>query len=334
MAPLPHDGPYAVHFDSRIFRTLALTGSGRCFPRLERRRSFRRVWDRRFSGSSTVALAAFCHSRNHQERYAVLFFVSWFLITLAPMLPLPDHHSDYYLTIPADRSGDARRARYSSPGAWHKLGGPGDVARRCLLRADPAAAYLRVMIPDRPHRHPLVAGPQPGRSGAGARGPGGARKPIPEKPSFWTGSQPIFTTVRHRRIRHLLGWASTDAYLTPASRDTIHPATGLRQAFPSGFGSCQPAKMRSPTTSCGILRMSAITSVTSRRPGNGRLRTSFLDADIRASTSSSRGWQSPVGLPAGSRMVFAGIRDSLDAAAGYGSARRARVRDGQAAPRR
>jgi hypothetical protein len=48
----------------------------------------------------TAALTAFVVRQLTKSRHSVLFFLAWFLVTLAPMVPLPDHHSDYYLTIP------------------------------------------------------------------------------------------------------------------------------------------------------------------------------------------------------------------------------------------
>jgi hypothetical protein len=45
-----------------------------------------------------AALLAFLVRRIYQRDYRVLFCCSWFLLLMAPVLPLPNHVSDYYLT--------------------------------------------------------------------------------------------------------------------------------------------------------------------------------------------------------------------------------------------
>ncbi len=100
VAPIPTSGPYAVHVDARIFRALALYGKWSLLP---------------------VDWAAFGHSvavgkcllwigiagvltlltlEIRRRRPTVLFFIVWYLATLVPVLVLPDHHTDYYLTMP------------------------------------------------------------------------------------------------------------------------------------------------------------------------------------------------------------------------------------------
>ncbi len=48
-----------------------------------------------------VALLAFIVCQVRQRRFLPLFLVGWFLIALAPLLPLHNHVTDYYLFIPA-----------------------------------------------------------------------------------------------------------------------------------------------------------------------------------------------------------------------------------------
>lgn len=97
-APLPTDGPYAVHVNGRIFQTLATYWKWALIPQhwpdkfLFRARAL--LW------VITAVLAAFSIRELMKRRYRVLFFASWFLISLAPMLPIPEHLTDYYLTIP------------------------------------------------------------------------------------------------------------------------------------------------------------------------------------------------------------------------------------------
>jgi hypothetical protein len=49
----------------------------------------------------TLAAIAFAVRRAARRDYAPLLALSWFVITLAPYLPLPDHKMDYYLAVPS-----------------------------------------------------------------------------------------------------------------------------------------------------------------------------------------------------------------------------------------
>jgi len=97
-APLPSSGPYAVHLDARVFRTFAKYWKLALLPEIW---SGRGGWQGRlvFYGL-TAALLAFLVREIGKARYAAVFGVLWFLITLAPMLPIPDHVTNYYVTIP------------------------------------------------------------------------------------------------------------------------------------------------------------------------------------------------------------------------------------------
>jgi hypothetical protein len=48
-----------------------------------------------------VGFAAFAVSRLRRREWTVAFCFGWFVLLLAPMLGLPNHVSDYYLTLPA-----------------------------------------------------------------------------------------------------------------------------------------------------------------------------------------------------------------------------------------
>jgi hypothetical protein len=52
------------------------------------------------SACVTLALAVFVISRLLRREFAAVFYVGWFLLLLAPMLPLPNHLTEYYLAIP------------------------------------------------------------------------------------------------------------------------------------------------------------------------------------------------------------------------------------------
>lgn len=99
-APIPASGAYAIHFDWRIFRTLLLYGKWSLLPVDWEAFGHSRRIGRIILWVSILALAGLSVAEFRRRRPALLFFASWFLITLAPVLPLWDHHSDYYLTIP------------------------------------------------------------------------------------------------------------------------------------------------------------------------------------------------------------------------------------------
>ena len=264
----------------------------------------------------------FCHSGTGRKfRYAVLFCVFWFLITLAPMLPLPDHHTDYYLTVPviglAMLCGLGISRAFGAVSVWrlaesNRL----DIGR--ALRAGAVlillAAYLRVMIPTARSATRWWLDRSLASRGGWFSGCGRPRKPIREKPSFWTAFRPIFTTVRSAN-RPSIRLGLNEAYLTPASRDTIHPHLDFGKL---SHLILDPAALRRAITHEQVVIYSDVgdhlrnvteaweRSVSSRSPPTDH------------GTSSSRRWQSPVGLSAGSRMVtswnqpvFAGCRGAL-----------------------
>jgi hypothetical protein len=140
-APLPTDGPYAIHFDRRMFQTLATYWHWSLTPYnywpgriLLHRRAF--LW------IASLALAAFFVREIVRRRYLVIFCGLWFLIAIAPMVPIPDHVTDYYLTIPL--IGLSMAAAWGVECAWRATGGKRwvwSIAALFLI-----AAYLRVTI--------------------------------------------------------------------------------------------------------------------------------------------------------------------------------------------
>ncbi|HUK15064.1 MAG TPA: hypothetical protein VLW65_01560 [Bryobacteraceae bacterium] len=89
-APAPHLGPYAPRVDARIFTTLWTYWGwalGRMAPAM--------------TVALTAAALAFTLRRALRGDYVPLIGFAWFLITLAPYLPLPEHKMDYYLAVPS-----------------------------------------------------------------------------------------------------------------------------------------------------------------------------------------------------------------------------------------
>jgi hypothetical protein len=219
VAPLPSDGPYAIHFDSRIFHTLAVYWKWSLLPATWRTGDrFGRMGPAIF-WILTIALSAFVIREIRQRRYVVLFFVSWYWITLAPMLPLPGHRTDYYLTIPAiglAMLGGLCMSRALSVNRLTIQRTLGVCAALILF-----AAYLRVMIPtaristqwwlDRSRKvRGLVLGVQ------------AAQEAHPGKTIVLDG---IRTDLYDSSISEsaISSVGLNEAYLTPASKDTIHP---------------------------------------------------------------------------------------------------------------
>lgn len=210
LAPLPRDGVYALHFDSRIFHTIATYWQWSLRPWSDSTRAAKVIlW------ILTFALAAFLLRRLTKHTNHVLFFAAWFLITLAPVVPLPLHISDYYLTIPllglAMLAGAAVARACHSQWTWR-------VAAIALL-----AAYLGEMIPfDRTaarwwlDRSLAVRGLVLGVQAAERTHPGKTivlDRISSELYDISLGVSAVTSVGLH------------EAYLTPASQDTIHPAS-------------------------------------------------------------------------------------------------------------
>jgi hypothetical protein len=101
-APVAHEGPYALHLDSRILTTLWTYWTWALGPP-------RLVVVRPISswvvGLSVAVLTAACVTliavQASRRKYLGLFAIAWFVIVLSPYLLLSDHLTDYYVAIPA-----------------------------------------------------------------------------------------------------------------------------------------------------------------------------------------------------------------------------------------
>ncbi|MDQ6699442.1 MAG: hypothetical protein M3Z36_04585 [Acidobacteriota bacterium] len=106
LAPKQTTGPYSLHFDANLpftfwsYWTMALKSP----------------WGIAAAVLWTGALLGFTLCQLCRRKRLPLVFLSWFAILLAPVLPLRDHVSGYYLTLPL--MGLAMLGAYALASAW------------------------------------------------------------------------------------------------------------------------------------------------------------------------------------------------------------------------
>lgn len=96
--PASTDPSYKMHFDAQIFTTLARYWAFTVAASRPEVLDWRPVW---LGVSLALLIAAGVIAIGWRRPRLALFFVAWFLMPLAPLLPLSSHFSDYYVTIPA-----------------------------------------------------------------------------------------------------------------------------------------------------------------------------------------------------------------------------------------
>lgn len=100
-APLSADGPYKMHWDFSVFSTLWLYWKTALGPAKLINLGIQPSPGRSaLAAALTIGFLCFLLSQIQRRRWLTVFFASWFLIVLSPLLPLRDHFTDYYLTIP------------------------------------------------------------------------------------------------------------------------------------------------------------------------------------------------------------------------------------------
>ena len=100
LAPAPSAGIYAVHFDLRIFKTLWEYWLWSFLAPEALRSGMPRARGIAILAVSMSAFAAFVVWQLRGRRFRILFGLAWFLVTLSPLLLLPDRHTEYYLAGP------------------------------------------------------------------------------------------------------------------------------------------------------------------------------------------------------------------------------------------
>jgi 4-amino-4-deoxy-L-arabinose transferase-like glycosyltransferase len=96
----PH-GVYTMHFDSSILRTLAAYSNMAFTP--EELGAFTPfpAWAAPVGAAAlAIALGTFAIWRTFRRDWLPLLMLAWFVFLLAPVLPLSDHVTPYYLTLP------------------------------------------------------------------------------------------------------------------------------------------------------------------------------------------------------------------------------------------
>jgi hypothetical protein len=154
VAPIPAAGPYAMHFDWRIFRTFATYWSFAMGPA--------RLFGHRFfavAGTAllTVGILVFVLWKIRRKEWLAIFFLGWYAIVLLPLLPLRDHITDFYLTVPT--------FGLAMLGAW-ALCGAGTRACRVGQAPSPAADSLVGLATGGRGRPPRSRGTAPRRIAA------------------------------------------------------------------------------------------------------------------------------------------------------------------------
>ena len=132
-------GPYAPHIDSSIFKTLYTYCRMAFEP--ENLRALTRIPEqigRLMAIALMLLTAGFSLLMARRRQWLPLFFLLWFAIVLAPVLPLRDHITKYYLTLPT--IGLAMLAAYGLAYAWKSRG----VWR--IVAATAAAAFFATAI--------------------------------------------------------------------------------------------------------------------------------------------------------------------------------------------
>lgn len=126
VAPKPRTGVYAIKIGWHMLKTLGTYWRLSFAPvALSDFTPFPEWLGQAGAWVFTLFAAAYVAWQWHRGRRAPAWFLCWFGITILPVLPLPRHISDYYLTLPvlgvAMLGADALLQAWSSGWAWRSL---------------------------------------------------------------------------------------------------------------------------------------------------------------------------------------------------------------------
>lgn len=96
-SPPSTEGPYVLHFDSSILATVATYWKQSWIPLAWRQFPHHPEW---LAAVIIAVLSLAVVAITIRTGRVAMFFLGWFLITLAPIVPLRDHVSFYYLAMP------------------------------------------------------------------------------------------------------------------------------------------------------------------------------------------------------------------------------------------
>src|SRR5581483_5560697 len=165
----------------------------------------------------TVALLGFTLWTAAKRQFLPVFFLGWFLIVLAPLLPLHNHITKYYLAIPS--IGIAMLAGYAVAIAW----------RRGLARAALATALsLLYLIPSAVmvHREMNAYFHRADRARALIQSVAYAKRIHPGRMILLKGvDNEVFWAGVYDSPFRIFGW--TDVFLVPESRSLVNENPNL-----------------------------------------------------------------------------------------------------------
>ena len=100
-APLQPSGPYRMFWDASVLSTFWTYWKWALGPNRLIYAGIQASAGRSVMAAALMAgLLGFLAWTVYKRQWLTLFMASWFVIVLAPLLPLRDHVSDYYLTVP------------------------------------------------------------------------------------------------------------------------------------------------------------------------------------------------------------------------------------------
>ena len=135
-APAQKSGDYAMHFTGAMFRTLAKYWTWSIGPAFAYTPIVLPKWVLPLGiGIVSIAVLAFAVWR---VRPAALFCLAWYVIVLAPVLPLRDHMTEYYVFLPV--IGLCWLGGWAAVAAWNA----GTLARFAAIAVAAIYAFMNV----------------------------------------------------------------------------------------------------------------------------------------------------------------------------------------------
>ncbi|MBS1858775.1 MAG: hypothetical protein JST11_25615 [Acidobacteria bacterium] len=229
VAPVGRAGDYGMHFTGSMLRTLGIYWTWSVGPTFLYTPFVLPAWLLPAGVAAvTLGLAAFAAARLREGARLPLFFLAWYAIAIAPVLPLRDHMTEYYVFLPV--IGLAWLGGWAAAEAW-RTGGARRIAAALLVVIYAGMALPEVFASGAWNREITL------RVRALVEGVAGAHERYPGKSILLAGvdSTLFWNGVLDRPFR-LFGL--DDLYLAPGSEGRIdaHPDLGdiSRYILPAG----------------------------------------------------------------------------------------------------